>query len=397
MKIHINKTNKNKTCYIKLIEDYVAKQTRDGNVVELFYYKILSSTIIKQCFYSNPVEKWNKDIALAESEFFSKHAKYLFSIVKSKANDGGVGNVTNSWNNLILYGPGGTGKSSFIYRTAMLLKLSIVSVDLSLYLNKKKELYRLFHGHEFLLPNSSENAAREPAIPNGIIVLEEFDFAVAKIQEIEEIFMYKEKIMKQYLEMRNEEIRKKSQELLRSKIEDTSKETDYEKFLREENENATVFAKAKKTVVNKLDFENQIHNINADLNNMIRSMDEDNKSSILRLSDLLELFQGPVPIKNRLIIATTNNFDKIRTALPTLFRAGRMTPIHFDYLDNESFDALCTHYFKKTCTSKPKKINIPTSQIIELAIKTLLTNKGIDTFEKEFHVVNDELGFIPQV
>lgn len=35
--------------------------------------------------------------------------------------------------------------SSYVYRIAMMLKLNILSVDISMYLNKKKELYSMFH------------------------------------------------------------------------------------------------------------------------------------------------------------------------------------------------------------------------------------------------------------
>ncbi len=98
---------------------------------------------------------------------------------------------------------------------------------------------------------------------------------------------------------------------------------------------------------------------------------------------MLELFQGPVPIKNRIIIATTNNFEKIRTALPALFRAGRMTPVHFDYLDWNSLNELCMYYFQTILTIEPRPITIPTSQIIELAIKYVLTKKSFAEFQCE--------------
>lgn len=637
IKIHINRTNKNKDCYVKQIENYVGRQTKYGNNVELYYYKILSDSIVKHEFYNEPIEKWQKDIVVLQNEFFSQNKSYLFSIINDKACNGGVGNTVNSWNNLILHGLPGSGKchgfdtpilmfdgtikmvqnikvgdllmgddstprtvltlasgvdnmyevqhaggasytvnsqhilslmsrfediydmtvdeymsiknqrymygysnciefyditsksnsispdmsqtalpkdykfssveqrlyflfnfldqmgmalirepsvrediificnslalkytikndilhvyewkqicstpfdrydrpplleeikithigtgeyygfqldgnsryvlgnfivthnSSFIYRTAMLLKLSILSIDLSLYLNKKKELYSLFHGQEFTLPSL---VTKEPAITNTIIVLEEFDYAINKLLDIEKIFKYKDVIKKEYLNMKNEEIKNRTHDLLEEyssghaygrtdtrNIYSTNDmsidmaDMDYDKFKKMELandgfdiQNSIVHNNAQKNVLKKRDFDNEICGINAELNAIIKSMDEDNKSNILRLSDMLELFQGPVPIKNRIIIATTNNFDKIRNELPALFRSGRMSPIQFDYLDWASLNDLSQYYFHKNLNIEPLPVRIPTSQIIELAIKNVLAGKPFECFESE--------------
>jgi hypothetical protein len=402
MKVNINKTNRSKECYIKQIENYVNYQTKYGNNVELNYYKILSETIIKHCYYNEAIEQWTKDAILVQNEFFSPHKKYLFSIINDKTKNNGVGNTANSWNNLILYGKAGTGKSSCIYRISMLLKLSIISVDLSLYFNKKKELYALFHSQEFSLPNTT---TKESAIPNAIIVLEEFDYAIDKLLDIENIFKYKDLIKREYLTMKNKEIKSRTTVLLDEySIKTTSRKNeqlaplqgilqedtpdDYDTFVEREllNDGITnkgIFDRASQTVLKKRDFDNELSGINAELNTIIKNMDEDNKSNILRLSDLLELFQGPVPVKNRIIIATTNNFDKIKTALPMLFRAGRLSPIQFDYLDWESLNELCYYYFQSHLTCDPMPITISTSQIIEVAIKNILTKKTFAEFQKE--------------
>lgn len=716
MKIYINKTNKNRECYIKQIEKYVAHQTKYGNNVELYYYKILSDTIIKHCYYNEPVENWAKDVISIENEFFSPHKQYLFSIIANKAKNSGIGNISNSWNNMILHGVPGCGKcfakdtkilmydgtirnvqdievgekvmgddstprtvlslssgkdtmykithangdsyvvnsnhvlslvfrqqkrifhvpeekqyyvqwfdnsafrlrkkyfgynrtlniqeayqcaeimytyisenlfvdipirdyldlpnnikenlhgyrreivfpyetvldayeiglnigngisncipreykfnsrnnrllllagivdacgtyiyitnhflmnirdnvlmdeiiflcrslgfivtsisstisvtgqrlyevpsyihiistitnngldyeaesitvtplnkdnfygfevdgnhrfllencivahnSSMTYRISMMLKLSILSVDLSLYLNKKKDLYALFHGQEFCLPNSSE---KQTSISNAIIVLEEFDYAVDKLLDVENIFKYKDVIKREYLNMKNKEIKTRTHELVTQYVDDknfdrenknweekleqlSNKQATFEDFQKMEmlrdgfdTENNRVFEKAQKAVFKKRDFDNEITGINAELNNIIKSMDDDNKSNILRLSDLLELFQGPVNIKNRIIIATTNNFEKIQIALPALFRSGRMSPIHFDYLDWESLNQLTLYYFGQRIEEPSFAINIPTSQIIELAIKYVLVKMSFDDFIKELRSLN---------
>ena len=108
-------------------------------------------------------------------------------------------------------------------------------------------------------------------------------------------------------------------------------------------------------------------------------MTDDNKSDILRLSDLLELFQGPVPIKDRMVIATTNRYEDIKNIIPALFRAGRLTEMEFGYIDWGSFCELCRYYFSKDPTIDKVDINIPTSQITELVTKYIL-NKDFDGF-----------------
>jgi len=134
----------NSFCYIKQIENYVNNQLKHGNFVELYYNKILSGDIIKYCFYSQPNNIWTNDVKTLQEEFFLPGNDHLMTIINNKTDNSKVGNITNSWNNLILHGPPGLGKSTFIYRTAMSLKLSILSVDLSLYLNKRKNYIAYF-------------------------------------------------------------------------------------------------------------------------------------------------------------------------------------------------------------------------------------------------------------
>lgn len=281
----------------------------------------------------------------------------------------------------------------------MTLKMSILSVDLSLYLNKKRELYALFHGQEFRLPNST---TKEPPISNCIIVLEEFDNAIEKILDIENIFKYKDILKRNYLDLKNKEIKEKAvmfeqksdddDEVLNidtSNQSQTIPET-YEDFTAKmlmedgfDTVNNKVLDKARMEVLGKRSHDNELSSINAELNNIITSMDNDNKSNILRLSDMLELFQGPVPIKDRIIIATTNHFEKIKKSMPALFRAGRMTNVHFDYLDWESLNQLTEYYFSEKMTVEPFTITVPTSEVIELAVKYVLSKKPFKEFETE--------------
>ncbi len=429
MQIFINKARrKTEECYVKQVENYVADQTKFGNNVELSYYKILSDCIVRHVFYNESLEQWNKDVVTLKNEYFSKHKEHLFAIMEHKFKFRGIGNVSSSWNNLILEGKPGSGKSSCIYRIAMMLKLNILSVDLSMYLNKKRELYTMFHGQEFCLPSNSK---KEPAIHNCIIVLEEFDNAIDKLVNIEEIFKYKDSIKTEFLKMKNDEIKAKNQEIMSGEdvrraahaylrkredeyirkkelemndgksgqlVKQSKKlhEMNFDELMKAEQmedgidlENNLTFEKAKQHVLGRRDFENQLAGINGDLNNMIMNMDEDNKSNILRLYDLLELFQGPVPIRNRMIIATTNHFPKIREALPQLFRAGRMTPIHFENIDWDTLGEMTEYYFQSRLSCEPRPVTIPTSQVVETVIKYFVTKRSFEEFERELIALLD--------
>lgn len=414
MILYINKLETDRECYIKQIDNYITHQTKHGNTVNLKYHKILSDSMITHTFYDENFNKWQKDIKTLEDEFFSPHKKYIFSIMKDKIKNG---HASKCWNNLILEGLKGSGKSSLIHRLAVLLRMSIISVDLSLYLDKKKELYALFHGQEFALPNSN---IKSNTSKNCIIVLEEFDHCIDKLVEIENIYKYKSLVSQHHFEKKKSQLNNKIL-VVENKIKTENKHSSVNK------DNISNIDQESKGGINGMDDmdiyhhsdymqsilyddidkkdqwidnatdninESRNHNndlvmINIELTSIIQSTSEDHKSDVLRLGDLLELFQGVIPIKDRIIIATTNHYEKIKNSLPSLFRAGRLTSIKFEYLDWESFNDLCQYYFNRTLDDIPEfKIICPTSEMVEIAIKHIMTTKDFDLFIKDVKKVN---------
>jgi hypothetical protein len=109
----------------------------------------------------------------------------------------------------------------------------------------------------------------------------------------------------------------------------------------------------------------------------------------LRLSDLLELFNGTVNIKDRIIIATTNNFEHIKKVFPALVRPGRLSPIEFKCLDWKTLNELTQYYFNSKMTLSEFEIIIPTSQITELAKKYVLSKLKFDDFQNELFLLNN--------
>jgi SpoVK/Ycf46/Vps4 family AAA+-type ATPase len=106
----------------------------------------------------------------------------------------------------------------------------------------------------------------------------------------------------------------------------------------------------------------------------------------LTIKDLLEIFQGVVDVDGRLIFAMTNHYDKIKKECPALFRPGRLTPVYFGYIGQETLLDIIKYYFKKSDPTKtgldalPSEFQIPTSEIIEQAI--YFSGRGADGYSK---------------
>jgi hypothetical protein len=444
MVLHINKNEDDNKCYIKQLENYTKRQTKYGNLINLFYYKILPKELITYNYYNEEVNKWTEDCKTLKDSYFSIYKNFIFNIMESKA-DYNLAS-SNGWNNLLLYGPPGSGKSTIINRIGTILKRSILSVDISLYLDKKKDLYSLFHGQEFSLPDSD----KKYNINNFIIILEEFDNCIDKLVNLEKIYEFKTNLINTHFEKKQKDILDKMEyieesesesddfedrgldiedrgldieniennamnELIHNNLDDKYSnigkllmENNHKPFnLKEFNKNdlnefnkkdlnekivvklnkksnkKNYMKNIKKDVDRSRSFDNNIGVIDRDIRNIIKTNNEEMKSDTLRLADLLELFQGPIQIKDRLIIATTNHYDKIKNTLPALFRHGRLTPLEFKYLDWNTLNLLCIYYFDKKMKHHPIDINISTSQIIELAIKHSLSNNNFDEFENE--------------
>jgi hypothetical protein len=97
------------------------------------------------------------------------------------------------------------------------------------------------------------------------------------------------------------------------------------------------------------------------------------------MRDLLEIFQGPVPLDGMIIMATTNKFDEIKNSCPELFRPGRLTPVYFGYIHIETLHEISRFYFGKDYKGYvPHQIKIPTSQIIEIALESKCFRKEGD-------------------
>lgn len=293
--------------------------------------------------------------------------------------------------NLLLHGPPGTGKSSFSYRVARTLGRNIVTVDLRL-IKKKAMLYSIMEKPVI------EGRYYSPS--QVVYVFDEFDMTVKylhaqQVKKNNEEKMWKNRVEGYYnsygsaasiytggfgkgnqnnqnnkfgndIKGKNTEISEESESLESESESESDSESDPDEDSEDESEEddwtpKKKSKKSKKSVKKKK--KSKKKGAEKGLNYSI----PDNIS----LQDLLEVLQGPVPVEQRIIIATTNDYEGIKDLCPALFRSGRLTPILFDNPSRQIIKEITEYYFKKELDiTIPEKINAPTSEIIDLCLKS---------------------------
>ena len=233
--------------------------------------------------------------------------------------------------NLLLHGPPGSGKSSMIFRLARCLERDIISIDLR-DTDSKKQIYQIIQRP---VVNGCNGQAKDV-----IIVLEEIDMA---IKELNNRSMLKDKL-------------------------NIALSSTYDKIINDDKDDD----------ISKL--------------NRVRS---EYPSERFVLRDLLDIFQGTIPVNGSIIIATTNKFNEIKNICPELFRNGRMTPVYFGYLDKKYIQKMSKYYFGRELDIKLKdKPNIPTSTIVELAMEMKIMyddkNEAFDHFQEKMTILLDD-------
>lgn len=96
----------------------------------------------------------------------------------------------------------------------------------------------------------------------------------------------------------------------------------------------------------------------------------ENQLDELDINFLLDILQPSIPYKNRIIIATTSNYDYIKTVLPALGNSGRLKPIHIGYVDQTVFEQILHDHFPNILSIDiilPENHSIKTSTILDTA------------------------------
>ena len=113
----------------------------------------------------------------------------------------------------------------------------------------------------------------------------------------------------------------------------------------------------------------------------------------IHLKDLLEVFQGSFTIDGTILIATTNDYNAIKTTCPALFRPGRLTPVYFGNLCKDQVQKMVQYFFSRDMVQDnlPDEMPFQTSRLVDLAMEALTKkNPGqFDWFQIEFNKLLD--------
>ena len=164
------------------------------------------------------------------------------------------------------------------------------------------------------------------------------------------------------------------------------------------NERKTKIMKQMKEIIDEPIDSFMENNANHNIINNNNAMKKSNKSNqndileqlnsltdILTIKDLQTIIQGPIPNEQMMIIATTNDFEKIAKISPALVRHGRMTRVKFDYPCQTVLDQISNYYFKKPLGfSIGKLVNVSTSEIVQICMELLDSENTMKQKHKSF-------------
>lgn len=418
-----NKLASDTSSHIKLLHAKMIKQkeqtyineyvTYDGNRKDLKY---LEELYIKSFFHKSRDKVWN----------YIKKIEFEPHLITKLGQAPRIG--------LLLYGPPGTGKSSFAYRIAMALNRHIVSIDLSS-IDCKNTLYQMIR---------KPVINRLTVEPKKVVyIFDEFDIGVRKLysRSVNRLNTYskwlrrmdvidKKKIIEEYYESDSDKSDSYDDESDRS---DRSEDEDDDEDDEDENESPAqvsnkilkertprtisgsssgglkellnnitssidvgkkkigfksddvaqqIKTKKKKRNRNRNRNKNKYYN---DENKYANYVNESYMNSMydITLEDLLEIFQGPVPLDGSIIIATTNKYEEISKLCPALFRPGRLTPIHFNNLEKDILNEMTKYFFAKDFPNDIElSNNIPPSHVIEILSEVKLCESDDMSYDK---------------
>lgn len=375
----------------KYISDVIAwVQSRDANKKILYnYHKIGENSIITTMYSGDRVDNDVLEKIYMKTIFHDK-IDMLWERIKDiqfhpeRLWDMGIPPRMN----ILLHGPPGTGKSSFAYRVAMATGRHIFNVKISNY--TKRELMELFQN-----PIIGKLCYK----PNQVIfVLDEFDLDLETVlfnsncqkQQIGKMLSFIEKFLsdldsnnfvaipeKPTKDKKGVNEKKHKSKTSDSSSDESSDESDEESDEKPENPGKNVHS--------------CMSNIKTFMDSIREAYDSINKENneVIRIEDLLTIFQGSVPIEGCIIMAMTNKFEEISQKCPQLFRAGRLTPIYFGNFNMKILNDVSKYYFGKGINyecSEETELPIPPSHVMEIIAATSIKETGkYDYFVSELN------------
>ena len=255
---------------------------------------------------------------------------------------------------LLLHGPPGTGKSSFAHRIAMSLNRHLISID----------------GKTIKTKAAMYNLMRSPTV-NGIVcrpkdvvfTFDEIHLFLRYLKQKSEKYDYKSYSSYDSYSPARDMSKKKSS------TPTSSDSSEVPQLLSlDNNEVPKLFS------LEKLNKETD-KEVDKEVNNEFNIDSED-----ITINDLLEIFQGPVPLDGSIILATTNYFGEIEKLCPALVRHGRLTPCYFGCLTNDILCEMTKYFFGDTIDIDVdvNSANIPPSHAVDIMADIKLNHAKID-------------------
>jgi hypothetical protein len=340
---------------ISLYYDNICKKINEINTnkLTLYYLKITKVSGVINHLLSITYNDKKRSIEDLEKlyikSFFHKKRDYIWNIVKKIQYNPeqfyNLGQIPRI--GFCFYGPPGTGKSSFPYRIAMALSRHIISIDL-LAIDDKNKIFEIMRTPPIL---------RTSTLKDVIYIFDEFDRTVLTLCKRKQKDKQCDKMIKKYMNrmIKNSDNSCDSSDLEKQKPIKKSQIIEKKEFEKEES--------AKKAVENAND-----------------------DSTRLTIEDLQEIIQGPIPLENSIIIASTNKFEEMNTLCPALFRHGRLTPIYFGNADSHFINEIAKLFFKQELIINFSNENIQPSAIIEMALNYIENHDkeiGFENFKSQ--------------
>lgn len=325
LEIGIDMTNHEVIDTKKILQDILSHvREKQSSQVRLVYVKVLDKASMNHTvvMYEGEKQEFKTKERLYMHTFFHQERDRLWSVIKKIHLDPEffTHNGQGARISLLLHGPPGCGKSTYVYRIAMCLDRHIVSLDLRNH--TKGQLYQIIQRPAI------EGVTDDVSHKKCVLMFDEFDISIIELHS--RTLKYKD-----------------IDELWMKRI--------------NSNESDEVFKEGANPVI---------------------------KETLFTLRDLLEVFQGPVPLHGSVLLATTNRYDEIHQLCPELFRPGRLTPVHFGYITKEVLQNISKHYFgQRLGFYLSDFIKVPTSQIIELALESKLQESSFDYFSKRLETL----------